>query len=51
MCPLGDKSHISPELTKAEFGLALTGFIAAARLILRNWKSPHRPEGTYWLEG
>jgi len=41
---------VPPGLTKAELRLTLTGFIVAARLILRNWKSPHKPEFTEWLK-
>lgn len=33
-----------------EFGLTVTGFIVAARLILRNRRSPHMPEFTEWLK-
>lgn len=37
-------------LAKAEVGLMITGFIVAARIILRKWKSPHRPEIKEWLQ-
>lgn len=50
MCLLGYKSLIPPGLIKAEFGLAATGYTAAATLILCDWKSPRRPKGTEWLE-
>lgn len=35
---------------KAESGLAVSGFIVVARLILCNWKSPQSPEYTDWLK-
>lgn len=47
---LGDRSLVPPGLTKAEFGLAVSGFIVAARLILCNWKNPRSPEHTDWLK-
>lgn len=50
LCLLGDKCVMPPGLSKAESGLTVAGFIVAARLILRNWKSPHRPEFTEWLK-
>lgn len=37
-----------PGITKTE--LIKIRFIVVARLILRNWKSPHRPEFTEWLK-
>lgn len=33
-----------------DLGLSIIGFIVAVRIILRNWKSPHRPEFTEWLK-
>ena len=39
-----------PGIGKSEAGLMLTGFIVAARIILRNWKSPNRPDITDWLK-
>lgn len=49
LCLLGDKSCMPKGLSKAEVGLMITGFIVAARIILRKWKSPHRPEIKEWL--
>lgn len=37
-------------LTKAEVGLMITALLVAARIILRKWKSPHRPEVKEWLQ-
>lgn len=50
LCLLGDKSLIPSSLTKAELGLILTGCMVAARIILRNWKSPCKPEFAEWLK-
>lgn len=50
LCLLGDRSTVPPGISKAEFGLALTGFITAARIILRHWKSQVRPEFTDWVK-
>lgn len=48
LCLLGDKSFMPAGLTEAASGPAVTGFILAARLILR--KRPHRPEGREQLK-
>uniref|UniRef100_A0A8C9ZN88 Uncharacterized protein n=1 Tax=Sander lucioperca TaxID=283035 RepID=A0A8C9ZN88_SANLU len=50
LCLLGDRFPMPPGLAKSEAGLMLMGFIVAARLILRNWKSPNRPDITDWLK-
>ena len=39
-----------PGLAKAVTGVMITGFMVATRMILRKWKSPHRPEVTEWLK-
>ena len=50
LCLLGDRSQMPPGLAKAVTGVMITGFMVAARIILRKWKSPHRPEVTEWLK-
>ena len=50
LCLMGDRSRLTPGISRAEFGLALTGFITAARIILRHWKSQIRPEFTEWVK-
>lgn len=50
LCLLGDRSELPPGISKAEFGLALTGFITAARIILRHCKSQTKPEFTEWVK-
>lgn len=50
LCLLMDKALMPPGLTKAEVRVTETGFIVAARLILRKWKSPHKPELVEWLK-
>ena len=36
-------------LTKAQFGLALAGFLNAAKVILRKWKSTSTPCYKDWI--
>ena len=50
LCLLGDMSQMPPGLAEAENGVMITGFMVATRMILRKWKSPHRPEVTEWLK-
>lgn len=50
LCLLADKALMPPGLTKAELRLIVTGFIFAAWLILRNWKSLHKPEFVEWFK-
>ncbi len=50
LCLLTDKALMPPGLTKAELRLTVTTFIVAARLILCNWKNPHKPELVEWFK-
>ena len=50
LCLLMDKALMPPGLTRAEVRVTVTGLIVAARLILRKWKSPHKPELVEWLK-
>lgn len=50
LCLLMDKALMPPGLTKAELRLTVTGFIVAAQLILRNWKSPCKPNLVEWFK-
>lgn len=45
-----DKALMPPGLTKAKVRVTVTSFVVAARLILRKWKSPHKPELVEWLK-
>lgn len=49
MCLLGDESLIPFGSTKEMSGLVVNGCIVAARIVLRNWKSPHRPQTDDWV--
>lgn len=49
LCLLGDRT-LTPELTKVQFGLALAGFLTAAKVILRKWKSTSAPCYKDWME-
>lgn len=46
---LGDRSCLLM-ISKPAFALALTGFISAAKIILRNWKSQVSPESRERIE-
>jgi hypothetical protein len=50
LCWLGDISILPPGISKEEFGLDSVGFLTAAWLIPRNWKSADGPESTDWLK-
>lgn len=49
LCLLGDRSCL-PNISKHAFALVLTGFISAARVILRKWKSQDRPTYGEWVK-
>ncbi len=48
LCLLGDRSVLL-QISKPAFALARTGFVSAARIILRNWKGQLRPEYREWV--
>ncbi len=50
LCLLTDKALMPTGLNKVELRLTVTSFIVAARLIPRNWKSPHKPELVEWFK-
>lgn len=49
LCLLGDRSCL-PNVSKGAFALALTGFILAAKVILRHWKNPNGPAYEEWVK-
>lgn len=50
MCLLGSKCFMPPGFTMDTYKFAVTGFLVAARLILRIWKSPHKPQTSDWIK-
>lgn len=46
LCLLGDKTYLPPGVTKVQFGLLVTEFITAARVVLKNWENTKIPEIT-----
>lgn len=50
LCLLGDRTELPSRLPKAQFGSALVGFLTAAKIILRKWKSTSAPSHKDWIE-